>query len=299
MKLNYCCMSLNPFEIESSYGVFKDVIERVTKYVDRTIIVDGGSTDGSIEWLKECYPNVEVYFHKWEDNFPKQRNNYLSYVNNNEWVIVSDPDELYSELTMSNIRQAIEQCENNGFDMIMPRCYSVEIDRSKNIVYRNFDEYWKNLIFKKYEGTHYDGFLVHETLWTHKDSICWKAVKSDMFTYEHIKLKNIIWVKGARNAFCGGSGDNLGEQMPIWRPFRDLWNTIYNVSEWNEVLKIIKKGKIDPKIKDFLIEHRQWGKDGKYPDYPGSSEWREWYKMYFRFYHPEEEPEELKGEYIE
>ena len=55
------------------------------------------------------------------------------------------------------------------------------------------------------------------------------------------------------------------------------------------------KGDIDLNIKDFMKDMVFEGTPNAGPncwqnkDWPGSSEWREWYKTYFRLLHPEEE----------
>ncbi|RKX64158.1 MAG: hypothetical protein DRP42_06890, partial [Tenericutes bacterium] len=57
-------------------------IERVKPYVDRVVVVDGGSTDDTILTLRN-YEGVELYLHTWADNFPLQRTNYLNHAGEN------------------------------------------------------------------------------------------------------------------------------------------------------------------------------------------------------------------------
>jgi hypothetical protein len=52
-------------------------------------------------------------------------------------------------------------------------------------------------------------------------------------------------------------------------------------------------GNIDGRLKEWMIRYRRES------GWDGSSEQREWFKTYFRLYHPEEEPAEFSGEHIE
>jgi len=59
------------------------------------------------------------------------------------------------------------------------------------------------------------------------------------------------------------------------------------------MLPYLVAGNINTELKDWIIRNRND------TGYDGSSEQREWFKTYFRLFHPEEEPEELRGEVIE
>jgi hypothetical protein len=111
------------------------------------------------------------------------------------------------------------------------------------------------------------------------------------YLYEHIKQDNIIWHRGARNLFTGGGGPNLGASNPRWLQLRDICNTL-GITSWHEFDKYLIQGKVDQRIKDWMISVHDL--DG----FDGASEHREVYKLYFRIYHPEEEPLEIQKKYI-
>ena len=277
MKITYCMMTLNRL-----YDTMR-AIERVKPYVDRVVIVDGGSTDDTILTLRN-YEGVELYLHPWEDDFSKQRTLYLDHAGENggtDWVLVSDPDELYSEEALKNMRNEIDNC--GSYNMLAFESHSVSMEGPK-IVHHSHDKYWKALLFKWNQGIHYVG-NPHETLVIDGGI----RVKNIPYYYYHIKQNNMTWHRGCRNAFIGGGGPNLGENHPLWRPFLALVKEKTGIVTWADFDTYMVKGNIDPAIKERLCAFKDE------VDYDGASEWREFYKTYFRIYHPEEEPEEFRG----
>jgi len=70
-------------------------LKSVHEYVDEIIIVDTGSTDGTVE-IAQKYTD-KIYFHPCENNFSKHRNQSLSYATG-DWIFQLDADEeLFAE----------------------------------------------------------------------------------------------------------------------------------------------------------------------------------------------------------
>lgn len=151
--------------------------------------------------------------------------------------------------------------------------------------------------------------------------------------YEHRKDPGDVWQRGhARNFYVGGGGPNLGLLQPLWKPFKELVKQSMELDGWKspetwwDYDSYLKKGKIHYNVKSWFIQHMFEGQWDNRPEkiivsinddleqvfvfnkseaenklglkYDGSSEVREGYKYYFRFLHPEEEPEELKEYHI-
>lgn len=66
-------------------------LKSVQDYVDEIIIVDTGSTDGTIE-IAENY-GARIQHHLWESDFSKHRNQSLSYATG-DWIFQLDADEV-------------------------------------------------------------------------------------------------------------------------------------------------------------------------------------------------------------
>lgn len=269
-KITYCLMALN-----NLHEVIR-CIERVKPYVDRVIVVDGGSIDDTIVTLRN-WKSIELYIHPWEDSFSKQRNNYVKHAledPRSDWMIVSDPDELFSEDACKNFRILAETA--GAYNAIAFRAESVYINGP--IINRSqVKNYWKALMFRLVDGSHYTG-NPHET-YNMPGGVSEKRVEHK---YYHIKQEGVVWIRATRNVFIGGGGKNLGKDHPLWIDFRRLVKEKTGIDTWRDFNKYLVDGNIDSEIKDQLCKFKE--EDG----YDGAEEWRQMYKTYFELYHPEE-----------
>lgn len=65
----------------------------------QVVILDTGSTDGTVQMLKERYPWVEVHETTWKFDFSIARNEALSYMNTDVWMWL-DADDTFSDATL-------------------------------------------------------------------------------------------------------------------------------------------------------------------------------------------------------
>lgn len=240
MKLVYCQAT---FDRDLDKTV--ECVERMTPHVDETVIVyDQTLTEEEI--AEALHPHdVHLIYHRWNDDMPDMRNAYLKKAKelNADWVIVSDPDELYNELFAQNIRAIIEEYDAKGFNQLAVHAkdqfdnveWLDELDLLKESPggYRETD-FWKPLlVFKLHEDTHYEGVgaegRVHESL---AQSAGFKLAQLPKeYFYVHKKSALRIWRNAARNMFVGGGGDNVGSLNPHWEKLRDLMRDA-GVTEW-------------------------------------------------------------------
>jgi len=290
LPIVYCMMAQNTLlEV-------KQCIDLVSPFVDKIVLIDGGSTDDSIFWfrnLEEDNPNFHFFIHPWQDNFSGQRNNYLKRAReivstDDFFCLISDPDEFFEVHTLANLYNVQEECLKNGYNMASFRCRSVTLKYDRR-VWESLDNYFKGLFLKWHKDLKYTG-NPHEGI----DMPGGQRILRTEFVYEHSKQQNVIWKRGARNQFIGGGGPNLNKSNKLWVELKGLVKEIYGKDLlWEEYHKEMLKGNLDQRLKDWMIKVRlETGWDG-------SSEHRECYKYYFRILHPEEEPEELRGTYIE
>jgi glycosyltransferase involved in cell wall biosynthesis len=281
-KVTFCQMTQNRL-MET-----KACLDNVLPYINRAIIIDGGSQDDSIFYLRnwsQQEPKLEFYLHPWQDNFSAQRNNYLNRVEDNTWCLVSDPDEWFDKKFLEDMNGLITVAEREDINMIGLRCRSVTM-KGNDRVWENLDNYHKRLLFKKLPGTHYVG-NPHESLAKHPHKM-----RNTEYIYEHVKQENVIWHRGARNLFTGGGGPNLGGRNSRWLDLKSICSSL-GINTWHEFDKYLLAGKIDQRVRDWMISYHDL------TGFDGSSEHREVYKLYFRVYHPEQEPENLRGKHIE
>jgi len=285
LPIVYCMMAQNRLlEV-------KHCIDLVEPYVDKIVIVDGGSTDDSIFYLRNR-EGVNMFIHPWKDNFSEQRNNYINRArevigSDDFWILLSDPDEWFDHEALGNLYNIQDRAEQVGCNIVTFQCLSATLKGDKR-VWESLDNYWKGLFFKYIPGIKYVG-NPHETLLIPGGQ---KPMQTS-FIYQHVKQENIIWHRGLRNMYIGGGGPNLGDKNAKWLALKGIVEDVYGRDlSWREFETEMIRGNLDPRLKSWLY----MAKDEK--DYDGSSEMREAYKTYFRIYHPEEEPAEFIGEAI-
>jgi len=96
----------------------ENCLESVKEVADEIIIVDTGSTDGTID-IARRYTD-KVFSHPWEENFSKARNQSLAYATG-DWIMIIDADE---ELVKEDLPNLINALEDKGIDTIMVQVIS-------------------------------------------------------------------------------------------------------------------------------------------------------------------------------
>jgi glycosyltransferase involved in cell wall biosynthesis len=273
-------------------------------HVDSVTIVDGGSQDGTIPYMRNWArqdPRIRYFIHPWRDNFPAQRNNYLARVGEiaapGDWLLAVDPDEFLSPEAFGALRPlaGIVPAKPERFARVGFQCRSVSL-RVALPVWSNVDNHWKGLFFRWAPGIAYahDGEgAVHERLTGADPMYCTgHHPEFPALLYDHRKQENVVWPRGVRNYFCGGGGPNLGSRNPRWVELKAIAGRL-GITSWARMHAYLIGGGIDSGLREWIIRYRHES------GWDGASEQREWYKTYFRMYHPEEEPAELRGEAIE
>ena len=309
IRIFFCMMGLNRLEELKQLKP----IHTLFPHVDQIIYIDGSDgRDGTEKWLFDEFRGLPIIVvrSKWVDDFPGQRTQYLNLVgeirlpNEESWVVVNDTDESFSPLLAKNLRAIIDKARFTN-DMILVRCKSVTVNGKLEVVHETFDDFYKPLIFRYYPKTRYWGdrssvtknvTALHEALQVNGKFV-WHPIKLNdqdgKLYYQHTKLEHIIWERGCRNFIVFGGGPNLGEKQSLWKPFREMLDTVFNRSDYTsyEVLEYFRGGNIDQLLKDWMIKYR------KEEGYDGSSEVRECFLTYFILYNPSEIPPELVSEY--
>ena len=266
----------------------RQCIERVQPCADHVIINYDDFSDEQVKWMLDR--GVKAFHHAWEDNFPLMRNQLLEHaraIDPHAWIITSDPDELFSESFVRDIRKILVELDRLGYTQVGVNSHDITM-RADGKRDENISNFFKMLIFRLDAGqVYYLGVgmsqMVHETL-------CgdWRPVTLGReYFYEHIKYEYEVWERGMRNFYCGGGGNNVGATLPNGQP-NVPWATLLAITaklglkRWRDVREYMRKGNIHPALKEWLIDHRNWN---DVPDL--ASEVREGFKWY-KWLHPEE-----------
>lgn len=269
-------------------------LERMAPFVDRcVIIVDETVTDEQISEMKAIHQNVECHFHKWNDDFPEMRNHYLEKLDEGDWCIVSDPDELFNESFAQKINDIVEKCEIEGIGVIQIASYDIFIDDEGKENSPNYAEippekrYYKQLMFKYFEGMRYTGVgetkNVHEMI-PEPPGLA-KTIIPVKYYYTHTKYYWEVWERAFRNVFISGGGNNVGNRNQAWQPLRDIFSDL-GIDGITEARDYMRKGNVDKRLKEWMIENRRDGWDYEH-------EMMETFRWYFEYLHPEENVDNL------
>jgi hypothetical protein len=271
-----------------------DNVKSAMGKVDVCIVVyDDTLSLEQIDALKEAGAIAKYY--KWHENFPMQRNNYLQEARayGANWVMVSDPDEHFDTKLLLNAKILAQQADLMGVNMMMINSHDVFTDdeQCKPLAkpQEMVPDYHKNLFFKLNPDVAYIGIgetqNLHESMTGSFRSI---NLPREYF-YRHIKSHAEICEHSARNIHVAGGGMNKGTEIPHWKEFKAIEKEL-GINTWYELKAYLVKGNIAPKLREFIIKHRNdYGHDY-------DSEYRELFTYYFVLLHPEENWNDLKIE---
>ena len=265
-------------------------LKTVHNYVDRIVLIyDETYPQSKIDEWKKAYAKLDAYFDPWKDSMPEMRNTYLSKLEEGDWALVSDPDEVFDEHFLRNLRLLIENAERNGVNQLLINSHDVD-EEEDGTLEEGVSDFFKALLFKiggDAGQVYYMGVglskNVHETLCGN-----WRPqVLPKEYFYRHYKKFHEVWERGFRNFWMGGGGNNVGPVLPNGQPNKP-WFSLRAITDrlglkrWGDVREYMRKGNIDEEFKRWLIDNRNWN---DVPDM--ASEIREGFKWY-KWLHPEE-----------
>ena len=121
-------------------------------WADEIIVVDSGSTDGTVEICRDL--GAKVFMHDWP-GFGAQKNRALNYATN-EWVFSIDADERVAPKLHTEIQSAMQDGEKDAYEM--PRLSSF---CGRYIHHSGWHPDYVTRLFKRGTGRFSDD-LVHE-----------------------------------------------------------------------------------------------------------------------------------------
>jgi len=281
---------------QNRIGNIKRNIPKVIDCVDRIVIVDGFSTDGTKEWLDNYgSPKITVVQHEWDDNFSHQHNEYLRQITDG-WVLVCDDDELPSRALLESLPQVIEESNDGNIYCVAEfRSHGMEIDEAGNILNDGGpNNFWKEIFFKYNTGMEYTVNL-HQSLGGHykheKKHKKPEMLKRRNEVYYHLKTNKQMYRGACRNWWVAGiwPGGEIKEgiRCPEWYEMKMAVAQVYpEVKVYRDFDKIMVKGNMDKRIKDFFYKYKDISDEPSKNRF--MNELRAYWKYYFQILHPNE-----------
>ncbi|MCL6632363.1 MAG: glycosyltransferase family 2 protein [Alicyclobacillus herbarius] len=130
MKLSLCAI------LKDEAAVVRTMIESAVDIVDEMILVDTGSSDGTVEIIEEYiskYPDViRLYHFQWVNDFSAARNYSLDQATG-DWVLVLDADEFLDPSRKHSLREIIETTDAEGVSLVQ-KSYMGSIRSPNNMI---------------------------------------------------------------------------------------------------------------------------------------------------------------------
>ena len=126
-------------------------IESIKGFSDEIIIIDTGSTDGTLKILED-YNNLKLYKHRFQNNFSEIRNLLIKYATK-EWIFIIDADEECTD-QFHKIKLLLGQIPEINVPIIL----SPTIENKNKSLLKNTQRIFKNNKKVQYYG------LIHEEL---------------------------------------------------------------------------------------------------------------------------------------
>lgn len=231
--------------VKSELPMIKESIEVMKNVVDEIHIQTDDFTKEDIDELKRIDDRVKVHIEKWKDNFSDYKNRSYSYANT-EWTLICDADEIPTKELAGELKSIIKNSDRgNNYDMVSFDVIDTLIVDGK-VVSENRSKGGKTLLHWNIPNIYHGDLHV----WMRPNYYPFKSIHSDV-AYRHIKEKDSILERSARNVWMGGGGDTVKEKNPLWKPLRDLSKEL-GFDTWKDFKEYCKKGNIDIRILDIF-----------------------------------------------
>ena len=204
----------------------------VARYADEIIVVDTGSTDGTVDVAKKF--GAKIFHEPWQDDFSTPRNVALKAAKSS-WIVFLDADEYFVNDTAKNLRKAIALAKKNNFQGLSISWINVDADNANEIISPGH----ALRIFENVTNLHYVG-KIHETPYI-GDKILTNItmITGDLLTLYHTGYsKTIVRAKLERNLKL--LLEELETSKTPERTYSYLADCYYGLGDWANAEKFAR-----------------------------------------------------------
>lgn len=229
----------------------------IMPYVDRAVVVDGHSQDGTFEYLKSLGGKVTVVQREWDDSFANQYNEYLKHIKGG-WVLICDDDELPSQEMLMSLREVVKQSQGGTkFDAVEFRANDVsyKVGDWENRVDNGPCEYYRQMFYKWNPNLTYKVHL-HQALIGLRGPVA--RVNAH---YYHIKSTRDEQRNACRNYFISGEWPSTpveeGIKTPEWHEMKEILAKNHpNVKLFSQLNGLLVSKEICPEFVQWAFQYR-------------------------------------------
>jgi len=174
-------------------------------FADEIVVVDGGSTDGTVQIL-QSHSKVKLIHHPWDNHFGRQREISLRHCCG-DWIIRLDADEAFSMVFEEQIRNLLETTPEDVAAYRIKQCNLVGSEKFYSRAFDQLETYpriWKNRAGVRWERS------IHEKL----SGITGRVLDWPVYVVHYGFLDKTTFLnKGLRYARIPGSQVNKPEDL--------------------------------------------------------------------------------------
>lgn len=256
-------------------------IEIIGRECDEIHVQGDNFTDKDIKTFNEIGKKIEkdinIHIVLWKDDFSDYKNKACGWART-EWDLILDHDEVPTPEMAKRLKEIIVKSDRgNNFDIVSFDAIDIhtEKDQSGNekIIYQNRHKGGKQLLHWNIMNPYFGRLHI----WLKQDYYPWKTIHAPV-PYQHIKNKDEILERSARNVWMGGGGDTVEHKNPLWGELRDISKEL-GFEKWKDFKEYCKKGNIDIRLLNVFLRMSEieW-KDDELKDL----------LKYYTMLHPEE-----------
>mgnify|MGYP003927726039 CR=1 FL=1 len=148
--------------VKNEERFLRQCLQSVAPYVDEIVIVDTGSQDKTVEIAREF--TDKIYFHPWENDFSKHRNQAISYATG-DWILQIDADEELAPGAGDAIRASIREAPS-GVNFLMINITDIDQKGVPRVTFK-YPRVFRNNI-----GIHYNSIIHEQVVGNGKAELC-------------------------------------------------------------------------------------------------------------------------------
>lgn len=202
---------------KNSMLMFNESLSELSSLVDEIIVLDNGSTDGTLQACDKFPKIVKIIQHNDADNFHEGRDRNLMLTEARkrypDWITLADPDEVFEK---NFTRDILDKYTHSGYDRIGFRMCNFWL----SMKYCRFDRDWfkytltpQRQIWRNLEGTYFEDIVIHAGL---------RGINSKMYI-SPFRIKHYGYI----------DKKNVDTKMAVFRRADPTKTYRYNVSDFN------------------------------------------------------------------
>lgn len=172
--------------VKNEEKYIKKCIDSVFDIVDEIIIVDTGSTDSTLDIIKNY--NIKLYKYKWNNNFSEARN-YAIDQSSCDWILFLDADEVLDNSSKSKVIDFIKNTNLDGCHFLVHNYISENM--------KDYTLHYALRLFKNNKGYYYKG-KIHEQISNDEFEVINKFSNEDILLHHYGYTNEVLTIKDKR-----------------------------------------------------------------------------------------------------